>query len=175
MATKAVLPIFGRREENQTVIGLIIGVVGGVTGVTALLWQVITWWRSGPRVTAEVDWSGITPDGARFRVTARNLGRSAITVTSITAVNPQTNFNILQGSRFNKTNMPFRLEGGGAESWDLPIVVPYSRNLTIIFTVNLANNKAIQIAKQVPWIPPEGLKNLYEGLARWNAQPMEED
>ena len=62
---------------------LVLGIVGAVTGVAALAWQVITWRKSGAvvRVTATQAFPAYGGSSEQFlNVTARNTGRSPVTV-----------------------------------------------------------------------------------------------
>ena len=61
------------------VASLILGIIGTVTGIGALAWQVVTWTRSGPVVTL------ITHRRGRYEaeVIARNSGRGPVSVESL--------------------------------------------------------------------------------------------
>jgi hypothetical protein len=61
------------------VTSLILGIIGTVTGIGALAWQVVTWKRSGPVVTL------ITRRRGRYEaeVIARNSGRGPVSVESL--------------------------------------------------------------------------------------------
>jgi len=61
------------------VASLILGIIGTVTGIGTLAWQVVTWTRSGPVVTL------IASRAGRYeaQVTARNSGRGPVSVESL--------------------------------------------------------------------------------------------
>jgi hypothetical protein len=61
------------------VASLVLGVIGTVTGIGALAWQVVTWTRSGPVVTL------IARRRGRYdaEVIARNSGRGPVSVESL--------------------------------------------------------------------------------------------
>lgn len=66
---------------------LVIAVVGLVLGVVSLVWQMVSWTYEGPRIKVQttrgfrVSGAGATSD-AHVVVTARNVGRSAVELTS---------------------------------------------------------------------------------------------
>ena len=61
------------------VASLILGIIGTVTGIGALAWQVVTWSRSGPVVTLIARRSG----RYEAEVIARNSGRGPVSVESL--------------------------------------------------------------------------------------------
>jgi hypothetical protein len=61
------------------VASLILGIIGTVTGIGALAWQVVTWTRSGPVVTLIARRSG----RYEAEVIARNSGRGPVSVESL--------------------------------------------------------------------------------------------
>jgi hypothetical protein len=106
---------------------LILGVVGTVTGVGALTWQVITWTRSGPVVTltaGPLGWSRKT-----MTVTAVNSGRGPVSIMRL-------EIRDLYGLRIrdlklapDSEQLPFRLEPSASVSWqvDIPALVEQRR------------------------------------------------
>jgi hypothetical protein len=70
----------------MAVAALILGIIGALTGVAALAWQVITWRQSGA-VVAVTALQAFPTYGDRVgdqhvNVSARNTGRSPVTVNS---------------------------------------------------------------------------------------------
>ncbi len=67
------------RIAGMEVASLILGIIGTVTGIGALAWQVVTWTRSGPVVTL------IARRRGRYEaeVIARNSGRGPVSVESL--------------------------------------------------------------------------------------------
>ena len=61
------------------VASLILGIIGTVTGIGALAWQVVTWTRGGPVVTLIARRSG----RYEAEVIARNSGRGPVSVESL--------------------------------------------------------------------------------------------
>jgi hypothetical protein len=97
---------------------LILGIIGTVTGVGALAWQVIAWTRSGPVVT-------LTTTTSRSRredmiVTAVNSGRGPVSVMRL-------EIRGIDISRFDlkltkdSEQLPFRLEPSASVSWQLDL------------------------------------------------------
>jgi len=122
-------------------ITLMLGIIGTVTGVGSLAWQVVTWRISGPvvKVTVvqhvppplwtpslladlarEADLVDFEPREQSFPVTvvtAMNTGRSPITVTGI-GLRTRDGQDIPAGAfREGSGKLPFRLQPGTNGSW----------------------------------------------------------
>lgn len=94
------------------VASLVLGIIGSVTGIGALTWQVFTWTRSGPVVTL------IARRHGRYEaeVIARNSGRGPVSVESLGV--------IVDGQRRGPATlapesdeMHCRLEAGDSAFW----------------------------------------------------------
>jgi hypothetical protein len=100
---------------------LVIAIIGAVTGVGSLLWQVIMWRQSGPVVTVTAtqtiplyrDHAG----DAHVAVTARNTGRSPITVNQWGLQRPDGYVTWLPQNLPSSTPLPHRLEPGTEGNW----------------------------------------------------------
>jgi hypothetical protein len=124
---------------------LILGVIGTVTGIGGLVWQLLTWRRNGPIVKvigdSPIPYVGRTGVAG---VTAWNEGRSPVTVTSC-------GLQELDGEVFypgqplpGSDQLPFRLEQGASGRW--VVNVPQHRDtvpLRLRAYVRLANGKPI--------------------------------
>jgi hypothetical protein len=108
----------------MAIAGLILGIIGAVTGVAALAWQVISWRQSGAVVAVTArQASPVSGDHAGEQlviVSARNSGRSPVTVNGwglrLLGGGAMVSFNPVPGS----SPMPLRLEPGADGSWLLP-------------------------------------------------------
>ena len=105
----------------MAIAGLILGIIGAVTGVVALAWQVITWRHSGAvvAVTARQAYSPAY-DGPLVNVSARNSGRSPVTVNGWGLRLPDGGTMICTKPVLWSSPMPYRLEPGADGSWLLP-------------------------------------------------------
>jgi hypothetical protein len=103
------------------VASLIFGVVGTVTGIGALMWQVITWRRSGPVVTVTAN-QALPAHGDQLgepltSVTARNSGRAPVTVSSWGLRFPDGQTIFVRQPFAGSNQLPYRLEEGASGSW----------------------------------------------------------
>jgi hypothetical protein len=155
------------------VASLILGVVGTVTGLGALAWQVVTWRRSGPVV--EVSANQVFPAygdhlGEQItEVTARNSGRSPVTVSSWGLRFPDGQVMIIRQPFAGSDSLPYRLEDGASGSWyiETTAVAETCRAHGVDYAdltayVHLANGqtvdakrKGIKLGPGFPW-PPSG-------------------
>jgi len=151
------------------VAGLILGIIGTVTGVGALAWEVITWRRSGPVVTVKVIQAlptyGDHVGDPLTSVTATNSGRAPVTVTSWGLQLPDGQTMFVQQPFPGSDTLPYRLEEGASGSWRVETiqVAETCRVQGIDYAdlrgyVNLANGKTvfaqrkgIQLAPGFPW------------------------
>jgi hypothetical protein len=151
------------------VTSFILGIVGTVTGIGALVWQVITWKRSGPVVTVTA-MQALPTYGDRVGdpltcVTARNSGRAPVTVSSWGLRFPDGQVMFIRQAFAGSDALPYRLEAGASGSWSVETTavaetckahgVDYA-DLTAY--VNLANGqsvdakrKGIQLGPGYPW------------------------
>jgi hypothetical protein len=108
----------------MAIAGLILGIIGSITGVAALAWQVITWRQSGAVVAVTARQAFPVYGGhvseQHVNVSARNSGRSPVTVNGWGLRLPNgeamVSFNPAPGS----SPLPYRLEPGADGSWLLP-------------------------------------------------------
>lgn len=108
----------------MVIAGLILGIIGAVTGAAALAWQVITWRQSGAVVAVTAcqafPVSGDHAGEQLVNVSARNSGRSPVTVNGwglrVPDGEAMVSFNPVQGS----SPLPLRLEPGADGNWFLP-------------------------------------------------------
>lgn len=123
---------------------LALGVVGTATGIGSLIWQFITWRQSGPRVIVEAELAVGDENRWTLQVTARNIGRSPISITGIRIEDPKggpvrSNW---AGMGFGRIPMPCRLEQGTAEHWSAWAYKGESKN-GLIAAVSLADGKTV--------------------------------
>ena len=130
---------------SMEVASLVLGAIGTVTGIGALVWQVITWKHTGPvvTVTGDVPIPYVGKTGV-VRITAFNDGRSPVWIAScgLQDLNGELFFpgEPLQGS----DELPYRLENGARGRW--LINVPQSMDtlpLRMRVYVRLANDKTV--------------------------------
>lgn len=109
------------------VTALILGIVGTVTGVGALVWQVITWKRGGPVVTITATQAfptyGDQVGEALTCVTARNSGRAPVTVSSWGLRFPDGQVMFIRQPFAGSDQLPYRLEEGASGSWFIETAV----------------------------------------------------
>jgi hypothetical protein len=100
---------------------LILGIIGTVTGIGAMAWQVVTWRRSGPVVAVDVTQGLPTYDDdvgdPVTCVTATNTGRAPVTVTSWGLRLPDGQTMFVQQPFPGSDTLPYRLEEGASGSW----------------------------------------------------------
>lgn len=102
------------------VAALVLGIVGAVTGVAALAWQVITWTKSGAvvRVTAAQAFVALGGSSEQFlNVTARNTGRSPVTVKAWGLQFPDGRTLAFLKPAPWSSPLPHRLEPGAEGDW----------------------------------------------------------
>ncbi len=108
----------------MAVTALILGIVGAVTGVAALAWQVITWRESGAIVAVTALQAfptyGDRAGDPHVNVTARNTGRSPVTVNGWGLRLPDGRTMVVPNPAPWSSPVPHRLEPGGDGSWYLP-------------------------------------------------------
>jgi hypothetical protein len=99
----------------------VLAIIGAVTGVGSLAWQINTWNQSGPVITVTA-LQALPTYGDRVgdplvNVTARNSGRSPVTITGwgLEFLDGQTMV-LMQQLRMS-TPLPHRLEEGASGSW----------------------------------------------------------
>ena len=105
------------------VAALVLGIVGAVTGVAALAWQVITWIKSGAvvRVTATQAFLAYGGSSEQFlNVTARNTGRSPVTVKGWGLQFPDGRTMVFPHPAPWSSPPSHRLEPGAEGSWYTP-------------------------------------------------------
>lgn len=108
----------------MAIAGLILGIIGAVTGVAALAWQVITWRQSGAvvAVTAHQAFpaSGDHPGEPLVNVSARNSGRSPVTVNGWGLRLPDGGAMVSVNPMPWSSPVPHRLDPGADGNWLLP-------------------------------------------------------
>ncbi|MDB4898123.1 MAG: hypothetical protein JWN15_4385 [Firmicutes bacterium] len=110
----------------MAIASLILGIIGSVTGIGALAWQVITWNRSGPvvKVTASQGFPVYGDDlGEQITiVTAENSGRSPVTITSWGLRFRDGQVMVIRRPLPSSDPIPHRLEAGASGSWHFETV-----------------------------------------------------
>jgi hypothetical protein len=103
---------------------LVIAIIGAVTGIGSLAWQVVTFRQSGPVVTVTATQAmptyGAEVGDPHVDVTARNTGRSPVTVTGWGLRFPDGQGMIFPNALRWSTSLPHRLEPGANASWYWP-------------------------------------------------------
>src|SRR5262245_44789962 len=105
---------------------LMLGIIGTATGVGALVWEVITWRRSGPVVAVDVT-QGLPTYSADVgdpvtQVTATNSGRAPVTVTSWGLELPDGQTIFVQQPFPGSDILPYRLEEGASGTWRIETI-----------------------------------------------------
>jgi len=99
----------------------VLAIVGAVTGVGSLGWQVVTFNRSGPVVhvtaTQAFPTYGNQVGDPHVDVTARNTGRSPVTVQSWGIELPDGQVMVSIQQLPWSASLPHRLEPGASASW----------------------------------------------------------
>lgn len=153
----------------MNVVNLVLGIVGTVTGVGSLGWQVITWNRSGPVVTVDAV-QGFPTYGDHLGeqvtcVTASNSGRAPVTVTSWGLRFPDGQVMYVPHPFAGSDQLPYRLEDGASGTWSIETsqVAETCRKHGVDYAdltafVKLANGqsvdakrKGIQLGPGFPW------------------------
>ena len=116
-------------------VALTFAIIGSVTGVVALGWQLVAWLWSGPRITVLLRatvhaWTAATPPERRpeeswtLRIIVANPGRAAATIEDVGFVGPdgRPRFSV-QEARDNNLDvtgppLPTRIDSHGAEKWE---------------------------------------------------------
>ena len=138
----------------MVIAGLILGIIGAITGVAALAWQVITWRQSGAvvAVTARQAFPayGDHVGEPHVNVSARNSGRSPVTVNGWGLRLPDGGTMVSSNPVPWSSPVPHRLEPGADGSWFLPTheIARFCaehgvRQQDMIAFVNLADGRTI--------------------------------
>jgi hypothetical protein len=103
---------------------LILGIVGALTGVAALAWQVVTW-RQGGAVVTVTAFQAFPTYGDQLgepyvNVSARNSGRSPVTVNGLGLRLPDGRAMVMPSLPSWSSPLPHRLEPGADGSWYMP-------------------------------------------------------
>lgn len=99
---------------------LVLGIVGSLTGISSLIWQVTSWRYQGPVVRLSASSASFS---SGIAITAVNAGRGDVTVNSL--VVPLLNgkaWPIIEGMKglvLTENHFPHRLEAGTSARWDL--------------------------------------------------------
>ena len=135
------------------VAALVFGIVGTVTGVAALAWQVVTWRKSGAvvRVTATQAFLAYGGSSEQYlNVTARNTGRSPVTVNGWGLRFPDGRTLFFPNPAPWSSPPSYRLEPGADGNWYAPTAevarscTEYSvRQQDMTAFVNLADGRTI--------------------------------
>jgi hypothetical protein len=153
----------------MAVAALILGIIGAVTGVAALGWQVITWRRSGAVISVTAFQAFPTyadrMGEAHVNVSARNSGRSPVTVNGWGLRLPDGRAMVVANPAPWSSALPHRLEPGADGSWYVPTVEVArfcaehgTRQQDMIAFVNLADGRTINAKER-----GIGLAYEYEG------------
>jgi hypothetical protein len=107
------------------VLTLLISIAALVLSIVSLSWQIWSWTRSGPVLQVSVTHSLPTygPGGVgdwHTTVTAVNIGRSPVTVTSWGFETPDGGSIILTRPVNWSDPLPFRIESHASGSWHIP-------------------------------------------------------
>lgn len=109
------------------IIALVIALVGLVLSVISLTWQVLQWRLAGSRVKVEtrlaVGVGGQPPLDKLIAITARNVGRTAISLTGWGLLDVRRDAHVpghTMGVPMNPA-MPVRLEPGTAQDFYMPL------------------------------------------------------
>jgi len=151
------------------VASLVLGIIGTVTGLGALAWQVITWQRSGPVVAVSAI-QAFPTYGDRLGeqltcVIARNSGRAPVTVSSWGLRFPDGQVMFIRQPFAGSDVLPYRLEEGASGSWyiETAVVAETCRGHGVYYAdltayVDLASGqtvdagrKGIQLGPGFPW------------------------
>jgi hypothetical protein len=101
----------------MAVAALILGIIGAITGVGALAWQVITWGKSGAVVTVTTCQAFPIDGDQLLHVSARNTGRSPVTVNEWGLRLPDGGSMVALYPALRSSPLPHRLEPGAEASW----------------------------------------------------------
>jgi len=119
--------------------------IGALTGIAALLWQVVNWRRlsHNVRVVSANSWPiyGDELGDAMVAVTARNSGTSAVTITSWGIDVGGENAVMFRPINFS-TPLPHRLEPGAEATFHMPSDNLYERQAA----------SKVPFAKMRPWV-----------------------
>ena len=112
------------------IIALVLGVIGTISGVVSLGWQVLSFHQSGPVVRLNVTYPIIpvnTKDGNLIytaRIVAYNVGRGPIDILYWGIIPPDGDY--LHGPSGRRVSefcdrLPFRLKAGSCGIWFMPL------------------------------------------------------
>jgi hypothetical protein len=149
--------------------GLVLGIIGTATGLSALAWQVVTWTLSGPVVTVEAS-QGFPTYGPEVGdpvtiVTATNSGRAPVTVNSWGLQFPDGQTMVVTQPFPGSASLPHRLEPGSSGQWmiDTKAVAETCRRQGVSYEelrafvklgdgqTEVARRKGIQLGPGYPW------------------------
>ncbi len=103
---------------------LVIAIIGAITGLGSLAWQVVTWGQSGPVVAVTARQSfptyGDHVGDPHMSVTASNTGRSPVTVKGWGLRMPDGQTMVMPCNLSWSASLPHRLEPGADASWYMP-------------------------------------------------------
>lgn len=159
-ASSATVLLLCVRVSSLDIVTLVIAVAGLSLAVASLGWQVFAWHASGSKVKVETE-LGILgyPDDrmdSYIGVTVRNVGRTAIDVTSWALALPDgMHLAILEPEPWSGPEPPVRLEPGQAQTWRLLaektrnslVLEGYSPDTVVKGRVTLATGKVL-VAKE---------------------------
>lgn len=138
---------------------LVIAIIGAITGVAALAWQVITWRQSGPVVVVTATQAfptyGPGVGEPHVNVTASNSGRSPVTVKGWGLRFPDGQTMVFPNPVPWSDPLPNRLEPGADASWYVPTVEVARacaqhgvRQQDMTAFVNLADGRTISVRER---------------------------
>jgi hypothetical protein len=139
---------------------LTIAIIGAVTGVGSLAWQVVAFTQSGPRVNvtafqALLMGGGSDADDWHVNVTAFNSGRAPVTVKGWGFRMPNGKAIHMISNLSLSASLPHRLEPGSDANWYMPTaeVQRYCtqlgvRHQDITAYVNLADASTVNAKKR---------------------------
>ncbi|MCC2030907.1 hypothetical protein [Microbacterium allomyrinae] len=107
-----------------SIISLVVAVIGALTGIVALVWQIITRTRGAHRVTVNVTNAVLvgygSPDGVMLCVEAINKGASAVRVTTWGFELPDGGGMVVTNPMSQSTVLPHMLDGGTNAQFFVP-------------------------------------------------------
>lgn len=134
----------------MAIAALILGIIGALTGMAALAWQVITWRQSGAVVTVTACQALPSQGEPYVNVSARNTGRSPVTVNGWGLRLPDGWTMVALNPASWSSQLPHRLEPGADGNWYMPTaeVARFcaehgTRQQDMIAFVNLADGRTI--------------------------------
>jgi hypothetical protein len=138
---------------------LIIAIIGAVTGMGSLAWQVGAFRQSGPRVKVTAMQALLIgmgyADDRHMSVTATNSGRAPVTVKGWGLRMPNGDAIHVTSSVPLSASLPYRLEPGSDASWYAPTAEKQEyctqlgvRHQDITAYVNLADGSTVNAKKR---------------------------